>query len=130
MINLSKYVRNLNGPRITLWCYLFWYLVIFIRYFDPSLRLWLTSLGISAIIGTALYISSSNSQKGKVKLDQWQIFRLYMMPFCVSSFSALIKGKGFILIFSPIPLENGLAAGIIIAFIIFVKGYQTLAPKT
>jgi hypothetical protein len=28
------------------------------------------------------------------------------MPFCVSSFSALIKGKGFILIFAPKPSDN------------------------
>jgi hypothetical protein len=28
-----------------------------------------------------------------------------MMPFCVSSFSALVKGRGFVLIFSPNPME-------------------------
>ena len=27
--------------------------------------------------------------------------RLFLMPFCVSSFSQLIKGKGFVLVFPP-----------------------------
>jgi hypothetical protein len=30
---------------------------------------------------------------------------LFLMPFCVSSFSALVKGRGFVLIFSPNPVE-------------------------
>jgi hypothetical protein len=47
-----------------------------------------------------------------VKLDFWQTFRLFVMPFCVSSFSALVKGKGFILIFSPKPMEIAVAAGL------------------
>jgi hypothetical protein len=31
---------------------------------------------------------------------------LYMMPFCVSSFAALIKGHGFILVFDPVLSAN------------------------
>jgi hypothetical protein len=38
------------------------------------------------------------------------------MPFCVSSFAALVKGKGFVLVFSPKLGENlaalGLCAGL------------------
>jgi hypothetical protein len=34
-------------------------------------------------------------------LEPWQIGRFYIMPFCVSSFAALIKGRGFILVFDP-----------------------------
>lgn len=65
------------------------------RYFDRSPALWFSSLGISAIIGFALILSTGG------KPDRWVIFRLFLMPFCVSSYSALIKGLGFILIFSP-----------------------------
>jgi hypothetical protein len=39
-----------------------------------------------------------------------------MMPFCVSSFSALVKGRGFTLIFSPNPTEILLAVGICALF--------------
>ena len=91
----------LSTGRLILWCYLIWYLVVLVRYFDPSPRLWLTSLGLSAIIGFALYLSTAGSGTTRLKLDRWQLFRLFLMPFCVSSFSALVKGKGFVLIFSP-----------------------------
>ncbi len=106
-----RYLVNLSTGRLILWCYFVWYLVVLVRYFDPSLRLWLTSLGLSAIIGFALYLSTV-SGANKVKLEFWQLFRLFLMPFCVSSFAALVKGKGFILIFSPHPAENALAVGI------------------
>ena len=35
--------------------------------------------------------------------DRWQIFRLFLMPFCVSSFAALVKDAGFLLVFPPEP---------------------------
>jgi hypothetical protein len=97
---LIRYLANLSRGRLILWCYFIWYCVVLVRYFDPSLRLWLTSLGLSLIIGFALFISTT-SGSNKLKLDFWQTFRLFLMPFCVSSFAALVKGKGFILIFSP-----------------------------
>ena len=108
-MNLLAYLRNLSTGRLILWCYLVWYAVVFARYFDPSLRIWLTSFGLAIIIGIALFISSTT---GGNKLERWQIIRLFLMPFFVSSFSALVKGKNFILIFSPNLAENFLALGI------------------
>jgi hypothetical protein len=84
-------------------------MVVLMRYFEFNPRLWLTSLGLALIIGMALYISTTSTGSGRVKLDRWQTFRLFLMPFCVSSFSALVKGRGFILIFSPDPNEIILA---------------------
>ncbi len=109
---LIGYIANLSAGRLTLWCYFVWYSVVLVRYFDPSLRLWLTSLGLSLIIGFALYLSTTASGTNKVKLDFWPTFRLFLMPFCVSSFSALVKGKGFVLIFSPKPMEILVACGL------------------
>jgi hypothetical protein len=109
---LIRYLRNLSTGGLILWCYLIWYGVVLVRYFDPNLRLWLTSLGLSVIIGFALYISTTAASANKVRLDFWQTFRLFLMPFCVSSFAALVKGKGFILIFSPRPAEILVAAGL------------------
>ncbi|HLX68623.1 MAG TPA: hypothetical protein VKV04_03255 [Verrucomicrobiae bacterium] len=113
MKSLANYFRNLTTGRLILWCYLIWYLVVLVRYFDPSPRIWLTSLGLSGIIGTALFISSTAHGN---TLRPWQIARLYMMPFFVSSFSALVKGKQFVLVFSPDPKEILLAVGLCIAF--------------
>jgi uncharacterized membrane protein len=106
---LLRYLANLTKGRLMLWCYFIWYSVVFVRYFDPNPRLWLTSIGLSLIIGVALYVSTASAGSAKIKLDGWQTFRLFLMPFCVSSFAALVKGRGFVLIFSPNPYEIILA---------------------
>jgi hypothetical protein len=109
---LIRYLANLSKGRLVLWCYFIWYLVVLVRYFDASPRLWLTSLGLSIIIGAALFISTTKTGAGRVELGGWQIFRLFLTPFCVSSFSALVKDRGFVMIFSPKPAEILLGAGL------------------
>ncbi len=116
-----RYFAKLTTGKIVLWCYLIWYGFFAARYFDPSRNLWLTSLGLSAIIGIALIISTTG---GNSRLDRWQIFRLFLMPFCVSSFAALVKGRGFILVFSPHARENLAALGCCAAFCAFVAGLK------
>jgi hypothetical protein len=113
---ILEYLRQLNTGRLILWCYLIWYLMVLIRYFDPRPSLWLTSLGLSGIIGYALYLSTTASGKQKLTLDRWQLFRLFLMPFCVSSFAALVKNENFILIFSPKAGEN--MAAVILCFLL------------
>jgi hypothetical protein len=105
-----RYLAELTTPRLVLWCYLIWWAFVAVRYFDPSLRLWLSSLGISAIIGTGLYLSTAHGGRTRTRLEPWQIARLYLMPFCVSSFAALIKGQGFVLVFYPTLADNASAA--------------------
>src|SRR5262245_25536158 len=109
---LIRYLKNLSNGRLILWCYFIWYLVVLVRYFDASVRLWLTSLGLSAIIGFALFVSTAKAGTKQVRLERWQVIRLFLMPFCVSSFSALVKGKDFVLIFSPNPKEILAAVGL------------------
>lgn len=128
-VNLRRYLTTLSTGRLILWCYFIWYCVVLVRYFDPSLRLWLTSLGLSAIIGFALYLSTAGSGTTKVRLDRWQIFRLFLMPFCVSSFAALVKGRDFILIFSRKIEEVALAVALCIALCLVVFGLKSLGRK-
>jgi hypothetical protein len=52
-----------------------------------------------------------------------------MMPFFVSSFSALVKGKNFLLIFSPRPLEILFALGLCVLFCITVFALKTACKK-
>lgn len=123
---LTRYLAGLSKARLILWCYFIWYLVVLVRYFDPSPRLWLTSLGLSFIIGTALFISTTKAGAARVKLEQWQVIRLFLMPFCVSSFSALVKNRGFALIFSPRLSEVFLGAGfcaVLCAAVFFSKRF-------
>ena len=108
---MIRYLKQLTTGRVILWCYLMWYLVVLVRYFDASPQLWLTSVGISVIVGVALVISTTSGSQGATRLQGWQVFRLFLMPFCVSSFAALVKGREFILIFSPLLTENLIALG-------------------
>lgn len=96
----------MSAPKMLLWCYLVWYLFVVVTYFDPKPRLWVSSLGLSIIVGTGLYLSTAYASRQRTPLSFWQIFRFYLMPFCVSSFSALIKGRGFVLIFHPTLEKN------------------------
>jgi len=125
---IINYFARLRIGQLILWCYLIWYLVVLVRYFEPNPRLWLTSLGLSGIIGFALFVSTTAAGKSKVTLDRWQVFRLFLMPFCVSSFAALVKGRNFILIFSPDPREIGLAIGLCIFLVAMVQGLKRLQP--
>jgi hypothetical protein len=113
-----NYFSHLKSGKLILWCYLIWYLVTLYNYFDPSPAIWLNSLGISVVIGFALLLSVGSS--GLKSSDHWQTFRLFLMPFCVSSFSSLIKGHGFILIAPPSLYEFSISVGSCIAFVFFV----------
>jgi hypothetical protein len=90
------YFAQIKPGRLVLWCYLIWYCVTLYYHFDPAPALWINSAGISLIIGTALMLSVGASARA----DYWQTFRLYWMPFAVSSFAALIKNKPYFVIFS------------------------------
>lgn len=118
---VRRYLSRLSTGRTILWCYAIWYVVNVVAHFDPSPRLWATSLGLSAIIGTALLISTRASSTGTTHLDRWQVFRLYLMPFCVSSFAALVKDAGYVLVFPPDATENAIGAGAIAAFLVVVR---------
>jgi hypothetical protein len=107
----ARYLAHLDVPRTILWCYLVWYLVVVVRYFDPSPTLWASSVGLSVVIGLALLLNAGWPSRPGVRLDRWQKLRFFLMPFCVSSFAALVKGRGFVLVFSPDPTDLALALG-------------------
>lgn len=109
-----RYLSQLPGGKLILWCYLIWWGSTVFHHFDPSPRIWLNSVGISIVIGVALLLSVGGL-KSATK-DRWQTFRLFAMPFCVSSFSSLIKGKGFILVFPPTMSELATSVGLCLAF--------------
>ena len=124
---MRRYLADLETPKIILWCYLCWYFAIVTQYFDPSADLWFSSIGIAVLIGFALNIAAS--QKGQAR-DRWVIMRLYVFPFCVSSYAALIKGQGFFLLFptEPKPLLIGLGA--CIGFLLLVTLAKFRDDKT
>lgn len=119
---MLDYFASLPRGRAVLWCYLLWYLATVFFHFDPSPRLWLNSVGISVVIGIALQLSVARSSGPPP--DKWQTFRLFLMPFCVSSFSSLIKGTGYWLIVPPSLVEAGFAVGLCLVFLLFVAALK------
>jgi hypothetical protein len=115
---MITYFSAITAGRAVLWCYLLWYLVTVFFYFDPSPRLWLNSVGISVVIGIALMLSVARGSGART--DRWQTFRLFLMPFCVSSFSSLIKDAGYFFIIPPRPQEWMVAVGACALFGLFV----------
>ena len=119
------YFAGLSARKQILWCYLIWYLVTVYYRFDPSPALWINSLGISLVIGTGLVLSVA-APAGQ-KTDRWQIFRLFLMPFCVSSFAALIKGHGYIFVFPTALVELMTSGGACMAFVLCVFVLRKIA---
>lgn len=117
LASLRAYFADLPAGKVILWCYLIWYLSTVAHHFDPAPAIWLNALGISGVIGLALLLSvggPGGAPRG------WPRFRLFLMPFCVSSFSSLIKGMGFVLIFPPQLGELLRSAGACALFVVVV----------
>jgi len=125
MKSLVQYLYDIKLGKVVLWCYLIWYVVVVYFHFDPSLKIWSNALGISAVIGTGLVLSVSTNKTDGV--NHWQTFRLYLMPFCVSSFSALIKDHGFIVFISPKATETLVAISCCTLFLAIVFGIKSVA---
>ena len=123
-----RYFATLSAGKVVLWCFLIWYLSTVVHHFDATPAIWLNALGISAIIGVALYLSVQ--EPGKPSPDRWTTLRLFLMPFCVSSFSQLIKGKGFVLVFPPSLHELAVSLGACAAFVIVVLLLRSLALRS
>lgn len=122
-----RYLAGLGTGKVVLWCYLIWYLVTLSFYFDPSPAIWLNAIGISAVIGFGLLLSTGVRRIHKA--NAWHIFRLFLIPFCVASFSSLIKGHGYFLIFPPRFAEELASVGACAAFAVLVAAVKRLAPK-
>jgi hypothetical protein len=118
MNHLANYLRNLPASRIVLWCYAAWYVSIVSMYFDPSPGIWLTAIVVSFVIGIALNLSVT--RKNGIHSERWQTIRLFLMPFCVSSYSTLIKDRDFIVIFPQDPAALEVATGSCAVFLVIV----------
>ena len=122
---MLSYLRTLRPGIMLLWCYLIWYLCTVLQYFDATPALWLNSLGISALIGSGLLLCVGQRPS---RANAWSTLRLYLMPFGVSSFAALIKDKGFYLIVPPHLSEALFNLGCCLGFVGLTLLLQHLAP--
>jgi hypothetical protein len=122
MAFLLSYFARLKPGKMILWYYLIWYFVTVYFHFDPNPKIWINALGISVVIGIALMLSVGNGQSPLA--NPWQTFRLFWMPFAVSSFSSLIKGQGYTVIFSPHWYEVFIALAACLLFTLMVAALK------
>ncbi len=116
-----NYLASLPTSKQVLWCYLIWYLCMVSLHFNPSAEIWLNSLGLCLVVGYALFLSTGPGTLERLRMRLWESLRLFMCPFLVSSFSSLVKGKGFLLLFSPQLGDNLLAASACVGFVGLTK---------
>jgi hypothetical protein len=117
---LLRYLAQLPVGHRILWSYVIWWAVMVHYYFRTDVRLWLVSLGIGIIVGFALMLSTGPVSMERFRSRFWESMRLFICPLMVSSFSALVVGKDFILVFSPQWMENTIALGGIAVFLLLV----------
>ncbi|MFP4261504.1 MAG: hypothetical protein ACLFS1_10540, partial [Opitutales bacterium] len=98
---------NTHWPRHALNAAFFWYLGMMAFHAGAlGVAAWAQALGLSLIVGTLL----TGNALGGAPLRRRQVARFYLIPFCVASFTPATAPAGFIVIFSPSLIENGLAA--------------------
>ncbi len=95
------YLSRLSSGRAILWCYLIWYSMAIVLYFDSSPALWLTSFGIGLLMGFGMLVTLTGFPFMPIKIGRWQVFRFFFMPFCASSFTGTAKEQGFLIIAFP-----------------------------
>ena len=93
---------------LTLTFYFIWYVYIVVIHFDSTFEIWSNALVIALVVGVALNANAGHSDHR----DNWaKTARFFVIPFCVSSYAALIKDAGFFFIFPTDVMEviTGLA---------------------
>lgn len=123
---MKGYLQALPLGILVLWCYIIWYLVMVSYYFDGDILLWRNSFGLSLIVGVALVLATGPLSFVRIAQNYWGVMRLFLCPFCVSSFSSLTRGKGFLLLLSPVLEENLVAMGCCLCFCALVYGLKKL----
>lgn len=71
MTLLLRYFSALPSGKLALWCYLIWYLGMLALYFNPSAEIWFNSLGISLVVGYALFLSTGPGTLERFRRDVW-----------------------------------------------------------
>ena len=124
-------LENLTPRIIMLLLYFAWYLWIVINFRLPqdiSYVKWGTSILLSIFVGTALNVNAYVPPfEEHLALRRWAIFRFYLIPFCVSSYSNVSFYYNFVALF---PVHDyvtgviGIAVVILLGLILSLANYS------
>lgn len=113
--------ENLTPRIILLLLYFAWYLWIVINFRLPqdiSYVKWGTSILLSIFVGTALNVNAYVPPfQEHITLRKWAIFRFYLIPFCVSSYSNVSFYYNFVALF---PIHDYVTGVIGIALVVLI----------
>ena len=116
-----KKLFQLTAPYI-LSGYLGWYLFIVgytlridYRREQMESQPWIIACVIGFLVGIAFLANAYGSKEVQMQMSPWQIGKFFLIPFCVSSYSSLVKDKGLLTIFPPDPtiLLGGFACALL-----------------
>jgi len=117
-VNPISYLARLDNRRLLLWSAFFWYVAIMARHASASPALWLNSAGIAAVISVILAANAIPAGRNWRDLGIWPLARFFLIPFCVSSFSAVMNKAGLVLIFPRNLADNLVATGTVAGFLV------------
>lgn len=113
-------------PLCLIFTYFIWYLWIISNFPLPtevSIKIWPNAICMSIFVGTVL---NANAYIPPLKqhfyLRKWSVFRFYVIPLCVSSYSSIAQHHSFVLLFPASEYKIGLIGmGIALGVFIFLN---------
>mmetsp|Transcript_27707 Transcript_27707/g.51666 ORF Transcript_27707/g.51666 Transcript_27707/m.51666 type:complete len:126 (+) Transcript_27707:998-1375(+) len=89
---ISFWAHACRPPLIPMWFLLFWYIYIMGFYGANEGGVWGTAIGIMFIVGFMLTGNMYHAPFEKYwREKKWATFRVFIIPFCVSSYSASVS---------------------------------------
>ena len=110
---VKSYVREtLQVPQILLLSFFIWYLFIVIS-FSSNYLVWVNAIVMAFFVGNILCLNAYMATKKEkyfefLSENRWIVVRLFLIPFCVSSYSGVAFSHGFIAAFPVNEYTTGL----------------------
>lgn len=121
-----RYLARLEARRVLLWSALIWYAVTMARHATANPDIWLGAAGVAGVVGVILAANAIPPGGTWRALGFWPAARFFLIPFCVSSFSAVMREVGFVVIFPRNVADNLAAGGAVAAFLLLCGAARRL----
>lgn len=122
-----SYLARLETRRLLLWSAFIWYAVTMARHATADPRVWLGAAGIAAVVGVMLTANAIPAGGSWREPGFWPTLRFFLIPFCVASFSSVMREVGLVVIFPRHLPDNLWAGGAVGAFWLLCAAARQLA---
>lgn len=115
-----RYLTRLDARRALLWSGFIWYAVLMGRHASLVPGAWVNAAGIALVVGLMLTANAIPAGGTWRQLDRWSLRRFFLIPFCVSSFSVVMRDTGLVVIFPRNLADNLIASAAVGVFLLAV----------